>query len=93
MAYTVLQSQVPSYLEELPAPYHHISLPCSQNSGLLVVHRISKSKMGGTSSLSRYERLTLSLLLRYLKPSSLRNDSHYCSLTNYHRQESHHQGR
>ncbi|TWW67895.1 hypothetical protein D4764_02G0009360 [Takifugu flavidus] len=64
LTYKVLRGLAPSYLEELVIPYQPNRPLSSQNAGLLVVPRVSRSRMGakhlatrppcyGTSSLSR----------------------------------------
>ncbi|XP_067351072.1 uncharacterized protein [Channa argus] len=47
LTYKALNGQAPSYIEDLIAPYHPSRPLRSQNAGLLVVPRISKSRMGG----------------------------------------------
>ncbi|TWW74563.1 hypothetical protein D4764_14G0005660 [Takifugu flavidus] len=45
--YKVLRGLAPSYLEELVIPYQPNRPLRSQNAGLLVVPRVSRSRMGG----------------------------------------------
>ncbi|KAK2872069.1 hypothetical protein Q8A73_024565, partial [Channa argus] len=47
LTYKALNGQAPSYIEDLIAPYHPSRPLRSQNAGLRVVPRISKSRMGG----------------------------------------------
>ncbi|TWW69815.1 Immunoglobulin heavy variable 3-33 [Takifugu flavidus] len=47
LTYKVLRGLAPSYLKELVTPYHPNVLLHSQNAGLLVVPRVSRSRMGG----------------------------------------------
>lgn len=47
LTYKVLRGLAPSYLEELVIPYHPNRPLRSQNAGLLVVPRVSRSRMGG----------------------------------------------
>ncbi|TWW77382.1 L-aminoadipate-semialdehyde dehydrogenase-phosphopantetheinyl transferase [Takifugu flavidus] len=47
LTYKVLRGLAPSYLEELVIPYQPNRLLHSQNAGLLVVPRVSRSRMGG----------------------------------------------
>lgn len=72
----IIRGQAPSDLEELLGPYNHNRLLSSHNAlkvQWVVEHLTIMSSCCETSSLSRYRRLTLSLLLRLdLKPSSLR---------------------
>lgn len=60
--YKVFRGQTPSWLEELQAPYHPNSLLRSRDAGLLVVSSF-KGTMSGTSSLSRYGSLVISISL------------------------------
>ncbi|TWW59184.1 hypothetical protein D4764_06G0007140 [Takifugu flavidus] len=46
LTYKVLRGLAPSYLEELVIPYQPNRLLRSQNAGLLVVPRVSRSRMG-----------------------------------------------
>ncbi|XP_039668677.1 uncharacterized protein LOC120566361 [Perca fluviatilis] len=46
LTYKALNGQAPSYLEELLIPYCPTRALCSQNAELLVVPRVSKSRMG-----------------------------------------------
>ncbi|TWW65331.1 hypothetical protein D4764_21G0002310 [Takifugu flavidus] len=47
LTYKVLRGLPPSYLEELVIPYQPNRPLRSQNAGLLVVPRVSRSRMGG----------------------------------------------
>ncbi len=47
LTYKALHGQAPSYLEDLIVPYHPNKTLRSQNAGLLVIPRISKSCLGG----------------------------------------------
>ena len=47
LTYKALNGQAPSYLKELIVPYQPARALRSQNSGLLVIPRICKSRMGG----------------------------------------------
>lgn len=47
LTYKALNGQAPLYLKELIVPYHPTRALRSQNSGLLVVPRVFKSRMGG----------------------------------------------
>ena len=47
LTYKALNGQAPSYLKELLVPYYPTRTLRSQNAGLLVVPRVSKSRMGG----------------------------------------------
>ncbi|TWW55902.1 hypothetical protein D4764_09G0009520 [Takifugu flavidus] len=47
LTYKVLRGLAPSYLEELVIPYQPNRPLRSQNAGLLVVPRVSRSRMGG----------------------------------------------
>uniref|UniRef100_A0A3P8PIB2 Pyrin domain-containing protein n=1 Tax=Astatotilapia calliptera TaxID=8154 RepID=A0A3P8PIB2_ASTCA len=47
LTYKVLNNQAPSYLNDLVVPYHPIRALRSRSAGLLVVHRVFKSRMGG----------------------------------------------
>ena len=47
LTYKALHGQAPSYLKELVVPYHPNRTLRSQNAGLLVVPRVSKSSLGG----------------------------------------------
>ncbi|TWW76594.1 putative RNA-directed DNA polymerase from transposon X-element [Takifugu flavidus] len=49
LTYKVLRGLAPSYLEELVIPYQPNRPLHSQNAGLLVVPRVSRSRMGGPS--------------------------------------------
>ncbi|XP_054875006.1 uncharacterized protein LOC129350900 [Amphiprion ocellaris] len=81
LTYKALNNQSPSYLKDLIVPYYPSRTLRSQTAGLLVVPRISKSRMGGrafsyqllscgTSSQFGFGRRTPSLFLRPgLKPS------------------------
>uniref|UniRef100_A0A3P8RUL5 Reverse transcriptase domain-containing protein n=1 Tax=Amphiprion percula TaxID=161767 RepID=A0A3P8RUL5_AMPPE len=83
LTYKALNNQSPSYLKDLIVPYYPSRTLRSQTAGLLVVPRISKSRMGGrafsyqllscgTSSQFGFWRRTPSLFLRPgLKPSFL----------------------
>uniref|UniRef100_A0A3P9HQ40 Reverse transcriptase domain-containing protein n=1 Tax=Oryzias latipes TaxID=8090 RepID=A0A3P9HQ40_ORYLA len=47
LTYKALHGMAPSYIKDLIVPYHPIKTLHSQNAGLLVVPRISKSTVGG----------------------------------------------
>ena len=47
LTYKALNGQAPSYLKDLVLPYHPNRPLRSQNTGLLVVPRVCKSRMGG----------------------------------------------
>ena len=47
LTYKALNGQAPSYLKELIVPYYPTRTLHSQNAGLLVVPRVSKSRMRG----------------------------------------------
>ena len=47
LTYKALNDQAPSYLKELIVPYCPARTLRSQNAGLLVTPRISRSRMGG----------------------------------------------
>ena len=47
LTYKAPNSQAPSYLKELIVPYYPSRTLCSKNAGLLVVPKVSVSRMGG----------------------------------------------
>ena len=49
LTYKALNDQAPSYLKDLRVLNYPSRTSRSQNTGLLVVSRVSKSKMGGTA--------------------------------------------
>jgi len=47
LTYKAFNGQAPSYLKDLPLRYFPNRALCSQTSGLFVVPRVSKSRLGG----------------------------------------------
>lgn len=73
VTYKVINGQAPSYLRECFIQYHLIKSLCSQDTGLLVVPRVSKSRMGARAFRSSFvessSNLELPLVTLGLKPS------------------------
>ncbi|TWW62396.1 hypothetical protein D4764_04G0010430 [Takifugu flavidus] len=70
----VLRGLAPSYLEELVIPYQPNRPLRSQNAGLLVVPRVSRSRMGGRAFSYQAPLLWNQLPVQVSPPSELHDD-------------------
>ncbi|XP_029903354.1 uncharacterized protein LOC115356335 [Myripristis murdjan] len=71
LTYKTLDGQAPSYLKELIVPYHPARALRSQNAGLLVVPKISKTRSGGRSFQFQAPRLWNNLPISVRRADSL----------------------
>ncbi|TWW62397.1 hypothetical protein D4764_04G0010440 [Takifugu flavidus] len=74
LTYKVLRGLAPSYLEELVIPYQPNRPLRSQNAGLLVVPRVSRSRMGGRAFSYQAPLLWNQLPVQVSPPSELHDD-------------------
>ncbi|TWW80159.1 hypothetical protein D4764_10G0011890 [Takifugu flavidus] len=76
LTYKVLRGLAPSYLEEVVIPYQPNRPLRSQNAGLLVVPRVSRSRMGGRAFSYQAPLLWNQLPVQVSPPSELHDNLH-----------------